>query len=157
MVDAMEIVKDANLPEFAAITGGLLLSEYLEKPMTDWGFDADTRNLARLLGGEAIAFSMNTLAPKEEYSPSYKYKPWLKGFSYVFTAVAADGTKRYLAPVLGIVGAPKQVIIKQAPPQRRNIPAPAQSQIPARQVVQPAIKVGTELSDDELRNLGFLR
>lgn len=151
MVEWRAIIKDANVPEFAAITGGLLLSEYLEKPMTEWGFDADTKVLARVLGGEVVAYALNAFVP--EFSP---YKSTTKTISYLFTAVAADGAKRYIAPKIGIAG-PTQVIIRQAPaPTPRTLPAPSPAPV-QKQPVQPAIKVGTELSDDELRNLGFLR
>jgi hypothetical protein len=148
------IVEDLNLKEFAVITGGLVLSEYLEKPMTSWGLDSDTKQLARVLGGEVVAYAMNALAPAEVGKE--ETKKLIKLLSLIPTTVAADGAKRYIAPKIGIAGAPQQVVIRQMPAPTKVAPSPAPMPAPAS-TARPAVTVGRELSDEELRNLGFLR
>jgi hypothetical protein len=142
-----KIINDLNLPEFAAITAGLIVSDYLEKPLASWGLDSDTKQLARVLGGEVAAYAMNSLAPG----------PMMKKASLIATAVAVDGARRYISPKIGILsGAPQQVVIRQMPAPTKVTPAPVPMPVPTS-TARPAITVGRELSDEELRNLGFLR
>lgn len=117
MVNIGELIDKANVKEYIAITGGLVLSRVVDAFTAN--MDAKQRDIAKAVGGLVATYLLNEMS--ERY-PEYSEMLQLAGLAT--TAMGATPVaNRISVQVSKFVGAPV-VIAKQAEVKKESTPSP---------------------------------